>query len=357
MRPVVPVHSLADRLPEHGRIRLGVKTGSAMRSIDTFRFTSPDRQAIEDLAERYGGKAQPWNDPRAVPPKQWQVISESSTIRIFLPPGSLSTWYELWAGGGRKRQCDGLQCLTFVGGREQTVPCVCHAEQNMKCRPYTRLNCIFPEIRFAGTWRLETKGWNAAKEIGAMEEILSQVQEKTRVPIPARLHLEQRSTMKEGKKSNFVVPRLEFEHSVVGLAAGEARASLGRTAPIAALTTGNGNDDDDEDVVVVAEVVEEEDVRPKEWQERIEARFKGNSLDERLEDGAAEIIRRYGFMGPDHDACLNRIVVLATKGKVSNWLEADEVTKKRMEAMFRDMVDGKVSVRQEGDAIRIVRTS
>lgn len=355
MRPVVRVRDLADRLPEHGRIRLGVKTGNAMKSIDTFRFTSPDERAIRDLAVLYGGDAVPWNDPKAVPPKQWQVISKAATIRIFLPPGSLSTWYELWAGGGRQRQCDGEACLTYVGGQEQTVPCICNQSQNLQCRPTTRLNCIFPDIRFAGTWRLETKGWNAAKEIGAMEEILSQVQEATRVPIPARLHLEQRSTLKQGRKSNFVVPRLEFEHSVVGLAAGEARASLG--SEMRALTRAVAEDTDD---VVEAELVEEEgdEVRPKEWSEKIEATFKGNTLMLRLEDGAAEVIRRFNFMGPDHDACLNRIVALATKDRVTLWTEADEVTMKRMEAMFRDMVDGKVSVRQEEDgSVRIVRVS
>jgi hypothetical protein len=35
------------RPPEHGRIRLGIKDGKAMRHIDTLRFTSPDRNAID----------------------------------------------------------------------------------------------------------------------------------------------------------------------------------------------------------------------------------------------------------------------------------------------------------------------
>ena len=43
------VAQLQRRAPEAGRIRLGIKTGRAMKSLDTFRFTSPHRDAIEEL--------------------------------------------------------------------------------------------------------------------------------------------------------------------------------------------------------------------------------------------------------------------------------------------------------------------
>ena len=54
MKPIKPIHDLG-RTPEHGRIRLGVKTERAMKSLDTFRFTSPDKEAIEQIADAYGG--------------------------------------------------------------------------------------------------------------------------------------------------------------------------------------------------------------------------------------------------------------------------------------------------------------
>ena len=39
MREVTPLQNLG-RVPEQGRIRLGVKTERAMKALDTFRFTS-----------------------------------------------------------------------------------------------------------------------------------------------------------------------------------------------------------------------------------------------------------------------------------------------------------------------------
>ena len=45
MKPIKPLAQLG-RAPEQGRIRLGVKTERAMKSLDTFRFTSLDKSAI-----------------------------------------------------------------------------------------------------------------------------------------------------------------------------------------------------------------------------------------------------------------------------------------------------------------------
>ena len=50
MKPIKAIQDLG-RTPEHGRIRLGVKTERAMKSLDTFRFTSPDKEAIEQIAD------------------------------------------------------------------------------------------------------------------------------------------------------------------------------------------------------------------------------------------------------------------------------------------------------------------
>ena len=106
---MTPLASIERRAPEAGRIRTGIKSGRAMKSIDTFRFTSPHKEAIEELARIYGGEAKPWNEPTANK-NQYEVITKASSIEVFLQPGGLTTHYEMWSGGGCQRRCDGEMC-------------------------------------------------------------------------------------------------------------------------------------------------------------------------------------------------------------------------------------------------------
>src|SRR5690606_20818789 len=66
---VVPIAQLGGRLPVCGKLRLGVKAGRGMKSIDTFRLTSPHKDLIDAAAEHYGAKEgpRPWSDPGASP--------------------------------------------------------------------------------------------------------------------------------------------------------------------------------------------------------------------------------------------------------------------------------------------------
>lgn len=233
-RPIVPVAQLGTRTQEQGRIRLGVKTQRAMKSIDTFRFTSPDEEAIRQIAELYGGEPRPWNEPKANPPSQWEVITTSTEIRVFLPDDALSTWYEQWTGGGCVRRCDGVNCETIVRRGDDTdstqVPCLCIAQNHRQCDPHTRLNVILPEIRFGGVWRLETKGWNAAHEMPRMEQLINQLQGAGL--LEGILSLEKAQS--QGGRRKFVVPRLRLATSALQLLAGQGR-------PVA-LHPGDGQD-------------------------------------------------------------------------------------------------------------------
>ena len=145
MSKVTPLNSMG-RTPEQGRIRLGVKTERAMKSLDTFRFTSPDREAVCQIADLYGGVVEEWKPPRSKQ-QQWEVITDTSDIRVFLPPDSIHVWYEQWSGGGCQRRCDGVTVSIPVktpdGMDTDTEPCLCQDEQGpQKCSPYTRLNVI-----------------------------------------------------------------------------------------------------------------------------------------------------------------------------------------------------------------------
>lgn len=240
---VVAISDMGQRRQEQGRIRFGVKTATAMKAIETFRFTSPDREAIEQIAALYGGEAKAWSDAKANPQDQFEVITQAKVIRVYLPPGGLTCSYELWAGSGRKRMCDGVTCeVAMQSGPEPYVeaPCICDGNGRMECKPKTRLQVILPEIKLGGVWRLETGSWNAAQEMPAMEQMAQQLQMYG--VIEAVLSLSRRSDLdRTGRKRHYVVPKIEFKMGAEALAAGAAQvAGLPQGGPRLALAEGNG---------------------------------------------------------------------------------------------------------------------
>lgn len=256
-----PIASIDSRIPEAGRIRLGVKTARGMTSIDTFRFTSPDDDVIKRLAILYGGEARPWSDPKASPSSQWEVITKAKEIDVYLPADALSIWYEMWSGGGVQRRCDGEQCQipqTVPGGWEMTeTNCVCLARQQMECRPYTRMNLILPTIPFRGVWRLETKGWNAAKELPGMVQIIDAMTAAGQL-VQAKLHIERRVQQTPAGKRNFVVPGITLAHTAQQMIAGAADArqlSVGPSVVVETPALPAANDDDE---IIDAEIVDPE---------------------------------------------------------------------------------------------------
>ena len=246
MTTMTPIDQQRRRPPEAGRIRIGIKTGRAMKAIDTFRFTSPHKDAIEELAALYGGEAVPWSDPMANK-GQYEVITPVNSIDIMVVPNGLSTGYELWTGGGCARRCDGYTVEVAVKGMDepQEAPCICNAKGVRECDPKTRLNVVLPNINFYGVWRLESKGWNAAEELPGMYDMVSNFAEQGKL-VRAKLNLEQRKRVYNGKTKQFVVPTISLAHSPDALMSGVAAAPL---------TIGPGT----EDVKMLDRGIEEEE--------------------------------------------------------------------------------------------------
>lgn len=274
MREITPMASMQRRMPEHGRIRIGEKTAKAMKAIDTFRFTSGDRKAIEAIAMLYGGELSAFEDGKVK--GQWQVKTESKEINVVLPPDPLqgTPVYELWSGGGCQRRCNGEVCEVPVktpeGATTMAQDCICSSNDKLECKPITRLNVILPEIRFGGSWRLETKGWNAAHELPGMVEMVLSLQEQGM--IRALLALEPRTSVSGGQTKKFVVPVIRLADTPNDLAAGlTSMGALPVGAP--ALESGPPVDPEpelnhpliqlDEDDFIEAEIVEDDEVAKK----------------------------------------------------------------------------------------------
>lgn len=273
-RGIVPIADMHRRAPEGGRIRLGVKSGRAMKSIDTFRFTSPHETAIRQIAEMYGGDAKPWSDDRARIKNQYEVITPVNTIPVILPPDGMSVWYEKWTGGGCERRCDGVTVTTIrVQGDdidEVQSPCICHRKETRECQPYTRLNVILPGVDFYGTWRLESKGWNAAVELPGMYDLVQSLAANGQM-VQAELSVHTRETMTGGKKRKFIVPSLAVRSTPNELAAGGgtlrpqlAAAPGSPSAHAGELGSGSATRDE----AITAEVV---DVEPHQLEKELRA--------------------------------------------------------------------------------------
>lgn len=249
-RAVVPIRSLATRLPDAGRIRIGIKVPtsngkSRPEKLRQFRFTSQDRTAVDQVAAIYGGEVKPWSDPKAAK-GQFEVVTTSTEIRIALPPDPLggTPIYEMWSGGGCQRRCDGETCEMLTNGQDglelNQVDCLCAAKGEMTCSVMTRLSVLLPEIRFVGVWRIDTKSWNAAQELPGMVELIRGLQDKGIVR--GLLRVEWRRQVLAGQTREFAVPTLGIDETLNELAAGHARmgALAQASAPVAEIGAGNG---------------------------------------------------------------------------------------------------------------------
>jgi Recombination directionality factor-like len=259
---VTPLIQFQRRVPQAGRLRFGVKTERAMKSLETWRITSKDFDQISLLADRYGGTVQQWAPGRGRQ-VEWEVITESPALEVIVPPNALggTPIYELWSAAGLQRRCDGVVLTipseTPEGAIQMEQACICDSTSKMVCKPITRLDVLLPDIPFQGVWMMEAKGWNAAKELPGMVDMVVAIQDQGFAR--ATLALEKRTKTEGGKTSHFMVPVLRTPATLNELAAGGARLmsigagespSLARGAPVPV---------DPDGEVVEAELVDEDE--------------------------------------------------------------------------------------------------
>lgn len=218
---------LTPRFPEIGRIRCGDKAtytkqdgtqGSRPQKLDKFRLTSGALDALNRVADVYGGEPRPWED--APSGRQFQLYISSETLDVLVPPGQVLTQaFELWSGGGCQRRCNGL---AMDDG--QACPCAIEfpemdarkeaAQKGRACKLTTRLSLWLPKVPGLSMWRLESHGYYAASELPGIADLLSAATESHK-PIPATLRLVPRTDKgPDGKKRDWFVPQLDPTMSV-----------------------------------------------------------------------------------------------------------------------------------------------
>lgn len=232
----MPVLDLQRRSYESGRIRLGRVVGTGKKDkagnevtrpvkLDTLRFTSASRYAVEAAAVAYGGEVKPWDNRGR---KEWEVITGVSEVLAAIPPAAaaISIWYEMWSGGGCKRRCDS-QREQKSGG-----PCLCpHAENPddeeevdrmarerarlsklvpaQACGLKTRVSVVLPDLPDIGVWRLDTGGFYAAGELLGKAELMELCRDQG-VFLPVRLWIDHRVDVVGGQTRKYPVPALEI---------------------------------------------------------------------------------------------------------------------------------------------------
>lgn len=239
-RSMIPLaQQFQRRLPEIGRLKLGVTTDRAMKAITEWRFVTDDAHldALHALAAKYGGTPRPYKHAKS----DWtqELLSEAPVIDVRLPvlgEGDAADFCaEEWSGGGLVRRCQGTTdpdaCMRWVkgpdGAEQAWGPCECLAAGELTCKPKLRVSFFLPGVEHFGVWRLETSSTNAISEMTGLVDLLRQVQADGILEF--KLGLDKRHVVRAGERRNYVVPTIIVPHSPEALASGEARmkGSLG----------------------------------------------------------------------------------------------------------------------------------
>lgn len=237
----MPIIDLQRRMRQLGEIRIGhvVPTGKTRRDgkpgtrpakLNQFRFTSPSREILTEVAALYGGEVKPWT-PANGGPSEFEVYSTTNRLPVLIPPrDAVSQWYELYAGSKCQRRCDG------VTEHKKDRPCMCDPD-NRECKITTRVNVMLRDVPALGQWLLISKGFYAAVTLPPAAELLSQAGGY----VAGWLGMEEKLVQRDEGPARFMVPTLDVEITPAALMAGNitgAPAAVAKGPERVAITGG-----------------------------------------------------------------------------------------------------------------------
>ncbi|MFB6787640.1 hypothetical protein ACFCWT_13285 [Streptomyces olivaceus] len=211
----MPILDLQRRMRQLGEIRLGhvvpTRNGKTRPAkLDKFRFTSPSREILTEVAALYGGEVKPWT-PANGGPSEFEVYSQANRLPVLIPPkDAVSQWYELYAGSKCQRRCDG------VTEHKSDRPCMCDPD-NRECAMTTRVNVMLRDVPALGQWLLISKGYYAAVTLPPAAELLSQAGGY----VAGWLGMEEKTAIVKDQLARFKVPTLDVEITPAALMAGQ----------------------------------------------------------------------------------------------------------------------------------------
>ncbi|MGE9282291.1 hypothetical protein ACP4B2_27605 [Streptomyces rochei] len=211
----MPILDLQRRMRQLGEIRLGhvvpTRNGKTRPAkLDKFRFTSPSREILTEVANLYGGEVKTWT-PANGGPSEFEVYSQANRLPVLIPPkDAVSQWYELYAGSKCQRRCDG------VTEHKSDRPCMCDPD-NRDCAMTTRVNVMLRDVPALGQWLLISKGYYAAVTLPPAAELLSQAGGY----VAGWLGMEEKTAIVNDQLARFKVPTLDVEITPAALMAGQ----------------------------------------------------------------------------------------------------------------------------------------
>ncbi|MFF3151887.1 hypothetical protein [Streptomyces sp. NPDC057910] len=217
----MPILDLQRRMRQLGEIRIGhvVATGKTRRDgkpgtrpakLNHFRFTSPSREILTEVATLYGGEVKPWT-PANGGPSEFEVYSTSNRLPVLIPPrDAVSQWYELYAGSKCQRRCDGQT------EQKSDRPCMCNPDKR-QCSITTRVNVMLRDVPALGQWLLVSKGYHAAVTLPPAAELLAQAGGY----VAGWLGMEEKLVQRDEGPARFMVPTLDVEITPAALMAGQ----------------------------------------------------------------------------------------------------------------------------------------
>lgn len=233
----MPIIDLQQRMRQLGEIRIGElvdtgrknKNGDPIRrpsKLNRFRFTSPSKELLDQVAALYGGTVKPWT-PANGGPSEFELYSTSNRLPVLVPPrNALTQWYEQYKGSKCVRRCDGRT------EQKSDRSCMCDPVKR-DCAITTRLNVMLRDVPALGVWLLTSHGYYAALELPASAELLAM----TNGYIPGWLGMEEKRVSHEDGMRRFQVPTLDVEITPAALLSGQIPGVSAGKSP-AALTTG-----------------------------------------------------------------------------------------------------------------------